>query len=192
MGKFTNEIKEYFNQWETANIFVKDARLEEADVLQLLCEKSEYLRKWEGNPPIDPKHIEKTIIEGDLPPNGKKENFKIQSFYLKGTGQLVGYMTYYFGYPKEDIIFLNFLFIDPDDQGKGYSSEIVQKFMELVQVTPFNKVQLLVKLKNWPAIRFWTKHQFTTIIGYYGDAVHSDNTFAGLILEREVKHFKKE
>lgn len=137
--------------------------------------------------PIDPNHIEKTILEGDLPPNGKKENFKIQAFYLKDSNKLIGYMTYYLGYPAEDIVFLNFLFIDPDLQGQGFSSEIIEQFMGLLQKTSYTRVRLLVKLKNWPAMRFWTKHNFKKIISYYGDSVLSDTTFAGLVIEREVK-----
>jgi len=180
------EKRELFMQWESLNIFVRDANLEDADALQELCNKSDYLRKWEGNGPIDPKHIEKTILEGDLPPNGKKENFKIQSFYLKETNELIGYMTYYLGYPEDDIVFLNFLFIDPDYQSKGYSSEIIQQFMDMLRATPYKRVRLLVKLKNWPAIRFWTKHKFTEIISYYGDSIHADDTFAGLVIQREV------
>lgn len=176
----------FSKQWDSQNILVRDADLEDADALQQLCEKSEYLRKWEGNGPIDPKYSEKVILEGDLPPNGKKENFKIQAFYLKDSNQLIGYMTYYLGFPEEDIIFLNFLFIDPDFQGKGYSVEIIDRFFELMQAIPYTRVRLLVKLKNWPAMRFWTKQKFTKIIRYYGDPVLSDDTFAGLVIEREV------
>lgn len=180
------EKTRFLEQWDTQNIFVRDANLEDADDLQQLCEKSEYLRKWEGNGPIDPNHMEKTILEGDLPPNGKIENFKIQAFYLKHSNQLIGYMTYYLGFPEEDIVFLNFLFIDPDLQGQGFSGEIIEQFMELLQTTSYTRVRLLVKLKNWPAMRFWTKHNFNNIISYHGDAVLSDTTFAGLLIEREV------
>lgn len=183
--------RSFLEKWESKNIWVRDAKLEDAEELQQLCNKSEYLRKWEGTDPIDPKHMEKMILEGDLPPNGTKENFKIQGFYLKETNQLIGYMTYYFGYPEEDILWLNFLFIDPEFQGKGYSSEIINRFMELLKSTTYNKVRLLVKLKNWPAMRFWTKHHFTKIISYHGDAILSEQTFAGLVIEREVEKNRK-
>ncbi|MFD2442481.1 GNAT family N-acetyltransferase [Bacillus sp. CGMCC 1.16607] len=179
----TNKI---LDKWESNRMWIRDVTLDEADVLQELCEKSDYLRKWEGNEEIDPEHIKKTILEGDLPPNGVRGNFKIQSFHLKSTNELVGYITYYFGYPTEEIVWINFLFIDPIYQGKGYSKEIINRLEELLRETTFSKIRLLVKLKNWPAIRFWTSLQFTKIIGYYGDKILSDETFAGLVIEKEL------
>lgn len=176
-----------FDRWETDRLVVSDATLEEADVLQVLCEKSDYLRMWEGNEPIEPDHIKKTILEGDLPPNGVKENFRIQTFRVKSTNELVGYMTYYFGYPTEEIVWINFLFVDPDYQGTGFSMEVMTVFNELLMSTHISKIRLLVKLKNWPAMRFWTGLGYDKIISYYGDKVLSDETFAGLVIEKEVK-----
>lgn len=178
--------KSLFNRWETERLIIGDVTLEEANEVQLLCEKSEYLRKWEGNDPIDPDHIRKSIVEGDLPPHGIRDNFKIQSFRLQSTNQLVGYITYYFGYPVDDIVWISFLFVDPEHQGHGYSKEVINRFLDLLRETRFTKVRLLVKLKNWPAIRFWTSLKFTKIVSYYGDAILSDDTFAGLVIEREL------
>ena len=86
-------------KWETERLEVIDSNLKDANEIQEICEKSDYLRKWEGNALINPHHIKNTIIEGDLPPGGVKEHFKIQHFRLKTNQNLVGYMTYYFGYP---------------------------------------------------------------------------------------------
>lgn len=121
-----------------------------------------------------------------MPPGGVKEHFKIQHFRLKSNQNLVGYMTNYFGYQEEDVVFINFLFIDPNLQRLGYSKEVIGQFLKLLKDTKYKRVRLLVKLKNWPAIRFWTSMKFYKIVSYYGDSVLSEETFAGLVLEKEI------
>ena len=46
----------------------------------------------------------------------------------------------------------------------------------------YSKTGIAVYLKNWRALRFWTKAGFNTINGIKGDKDFSENTFARIEL----------
>ena len=50
----------------------------------------------------------------------------------------------------------------------------------------YKKIRLGVHLKNWPALRFWTKIGFDKIIDIVGDELYSADTFASVILEKAL------
>ncbi len=43
-----------------------------------------------------------------------------------------------------------------------------------------------VWLKNWPALRFWTRAGYNRVVSIEGDAVHAVDTQASVILEHEI------
>ncbi len=46
----------------------------------------------------------------------------------------------------------------------------------------YTHTRVNIAVKNWPAIRFWTKAGFNEISGIFGDRIHSENTFANIEL----------
>ena len=45
---------------------------------------------------------------------------------------------------------------------------------------------LAVHLKNWKALRFWTKAGFDKIIGIYGDKVFGEDKYSLIALEKAL------
>ena len=56
----------------------------------------------------------KLLTDGNLPPNGEKERYRAKSIYLKHTCDMIGVLEVYHGYPLEEILCIEWLFIYPN------------------------------------------------------------------------------
>jgi diamine N-acetyltransferase len=186
------------NQWETAHLVVKDSIMADLPELDHVFAGCAYMQEWSGwgiayFPPEGSKtddHPESAaytlLTEGELPPNGSKEFFRLQSIRLRDTGQMIGFVSMYHGYPTANIVGITYLFIHPDFQGKGHGQELVCGLCDQLMELEFTAIRLLVDVKNWPALRFWVQAGFDKIIQYHGDKILSDKTFAHLTLEKTL------
>jgi GNAT superfamily N-acetyltransferase len=171
---------------ETERLIIKNSVMDECEKLQLINEASDYIEKWVGwKTPSDYAFI--TLTEGNLPPGGEKEYFKAKTIYLKQTNEIIGVLELYYGYPSKEVLCIGWLFILPLYQKMGYAQEVINYIFWEAKKENFSKIQLGVHLKNWPAIRFWHKVGFDKIIAIDGDDVHSENTFASIILQRNLE-----
>ena len=168
-------------RWETARLTVEDSRQEEIPELQTALDSCDYIKPWTGD---EEGSMQNVLDGGDLPPNGSKEFFRLQSVRAKATGQLVGFLDLYHGYPTAEVFWVGLLVIQPQFQKSGYGREVICGLKEtLAEVGGYRVIRLGVALKNWPALRFWTRLGFDRIIAIKGDEVHSENTFAFVTLE---------
>ncbi|MTI66820.1 MAG: GNAT family N-acetyltransferase [Firmicutes bacterium] len=174
---------------ETKNLFIKDSEIEECRDLQDICnlwnkDDKEYV---EGEKFKD-KYIEKCIKEGDLPPikGAKVEFYKIKSIYLKDNEKLIGFLEVYHGYPSLNSFFLSTFVINPKYQKNGYAQEVIEYISKEVKNLDYERICIGVYLKNWKALRFWTKAGFDKILGIYGDKNYSENTYAFIGLEKRL------
>ena len=167
---------------ETNHLEIRESLIEECDKLQEINEASDYIEKWVGwKTPKD--YVLKTMAEGNLPPGGKKELFKLMSIYLKETEAIIGVVELYHGYPTTADLCIGWLFIHPQHQKQGYAKEVFRYISEEAEKAGFTKIRLGVHLKNWPALRFWHKVGFDRIADIVGDAEHGTDTNASVILE---------
>ena len=173
------------DQWETQRLVVSDSVGTEIPVIQDVCDACSYINEWTGwNPDDHPGLTMETVLrDGELPPNGSKEFFKLQTIRLKNTKEVIGFFEFYHGFPDENTFFVLYLTIHPKYQRKGYGQEAVRSLCPLVRGLGYTSIRLVVALKNWPAIRFWVKSGFNYIVDIRGDPIYSTTTFADLILE---------
>lgn len=170
------------NYWETSKLVIKDSIIDESDKLMILYSKAnKYMRVVNGTGGKSPI---KCIEEGNLPNGGNKEFYKIQSIYLKESIDIIGYIEIYHGYPKKDVLYVGFLYINPEFQHKGFGQEVVKNFINEAYDAGYSRVYINIDLKNWPSLRFWTKLGFDKIIGIYGDKEYTENTYASVELEK--------
>jgi len=176
------------NQWETQHLVVKDSILDDLPEIDQVATACAYIEEWSGwkSEPGSAKSMLHVLKGEELPPDGSKEFYRLQSLRLGDTGQLIGFLAMYHGFPTENIAWITYLFIHPDLQGKGYAQELVCSLSDQLKNLGFTAVRLLVDVKNWPALRFWVQGGFNTIVEYQGDKIISENTFAHLILEKTL------
>jgi len=194
----TNDCSKYWrigplispDQWVTNRLIIRDSVLEECGELQKIYNTSAYTHKWTGDN-YEPNYIYSHMTDGvPLPPKGLKEYYKIKSIYRKDTLKIIGLIEIYHGHPDAKTFFVGFLFINPENQRKGYGQELVEYACRMVSDLKYAKAGIGVHLKNWPAVRFWTSCGFDKITKISGDAVHSEDTFCIMRLEKllEEKH----
>ena len=173
--------------WETERLFVRDALLD-TDLygLQKLWESTGYIGKYDGHPERKEDDMYTDLTEGDLPPGGTKEFFRVQPIFVKETSKMVGFITLYHGYPDGYTIWVTFLYVNSSKQKIGFGQEVIKQFAAEATKSGFHRLMLTVALKNWGAIRFWSKAGFDRIGGIYGDKDYGINTFAHLSLEKSL------
>ncbi|RDI45663.1 GNAT family N-acetyltransferase [Falsibacillus pallidus] len=172
--------------WTTKNLTIQDLKESEIENVQDLYEQGNYIHEWDGLP-LDKIYVSRCFYEGDLPPSGQKEKFKIQVIRFKENENIVGMLNCIHGHPIPDAFYICYFYINSDFQTKGMGKEVIQELLELVQRNGFSEIRANVALKNWPAIRFWMKMGMTNVNGIYGDKVHGPDNFADIELSRTLK-----
>ncbi|MYL65162.1 GNAT family N-acetyltransferase [Bacillus hwajinpoensis] len=167
--------------WGTARITIQDLRKSEILPVQKIYEQGSYLHEWDGGSG-DQDYAYRCFTDGDLPPNGSKEQYKIQVLRLKETDTIVGILTTYHGYPKSETFYINYLYIDKRYHKQGFGKEVISELLHLLKDAEFEEVRANVAIKNWPALRFWTGLGLNTINGFYGDKEYRANHYADIEL----------
>ena len=180
------ELERHFpSEGQTDRLIIRNSVLEECETLQLVNEASDYIETWVGwKTPSNYAFV--TVTEGNLPPEGKKEQFYAKSICVKQTNEIIGALELYNGYPTPEVLWIGWLFILPKYQRAGYAKEVVNYICAEAKQAGFEKVRLGVHLKNWPALRFWHAMGFDKIIKIAGDEVYSETTFASAVLEKTL------
>jgi diamine N-acetyltransferase len=180
-------IKLLPDHWETSRLTVGDGRMLDLPELQAAYQACAYIESWTGLSSESGDPIRSALVDGDLPPGGSKEFFRLQSVRSKETGRLVGFLEMYHGYPTAEVFWVGLLVIPPEFQKNGYGRELTDGLKEMLRnLGGYRVIRLGVALKNWPAIRFWVQVGFDRIITVNGDDLYSDKTFAFLVLESSL------
>ena len=177
------------HKWETQRLTVEDSTRDEVPELQEVADACRYIEEWTGWRIGD--HPEATMpsvfTDGELPPNGCRDCFKLQSIHLRDTRQVIGFLEAYHGFPMADTFWVHYLAIHPRYQGQGYGQDFVQGLGETIRgLRAYTGMELTADLKNWPALRFWVQAGSDRIANVQGDKVYSAETFAHLTLQKSV------
>lgn len=168
-------------------MIIKDATIDELVDLQHICSTWEDKELVEGEP-FEPNYIFKCLTEGDLPPieNASRKHYCLKSIYSKGQCEIIGFIDIYHGYPTLDTLWISIFVLNKDFQNKGFGQEVIEALVMDATDTIYCKIGLAVHLKNWKALRFWTKSSFDKIIRIYGDRVFGQDNYALIGLEKKV------
>lgn len=170
--------------WNTARLSIHDLNQDEIAIALGLYEKSAFMEEWTGQK-LDPNYISHCLFEGDLPPNGQRDQFKIQ-VVCDARDMMIGLLILYHGHPHEACTYITFLFFDPDVQRQGLGRELVQELLHRLKLLGYNEVRANVQLKNWSGLRFWANVGLTTIAGIYGDPDYSNDAYADIELSKQL------
>jgi ribosomal protein S18 acetylase RimI-like enzyme len=177
------------SHWETERLVVHDSGLDEASDLQRTVDAIPEIRGSTepgaiGDPDIP---VLSWLTEPPLPPNGSKELFRMQSVRLGGTGELIGLLKVYHGFPADDVFWVHTLALAPRFQGQGYGPELIRGLSDEVgRMGTYTRMQLYAYLKNWRALRFWTRAGFDRVVEIRGDKVYSADADAYILLEKRL------
>jgi len=172
---------------ETENLIIRTACMEDKEELQAICDTWENKVLVEGEE-FPPDYIAKCLTEGDLPPspNAEMANYRMKSIVLKETGKIIGFFDFYFGYPSEDTLWTSIFLVHKAYRKSGYGQEVIRYISTEARYAGFSKLGVGVYLKNWAALRFWTKSGYDQVFGVFGDHIYSASTFALIGLEKKL------
>lgn len=175
------------SSWKTKNLVISDAQKEDVESLQAIYEAG-FKKKWiySEKKPLK-KYIYHRLNNPMLPPNGNAELERLQAIFSKETGSIIGYLSFYHGFPIKNAFWINDLFLHPSSQNKGYGKEIVSGLQKQVRkLNRFKSMNCKVRLKNWSAIKFWISVGFNRVTAYEGDIQLKTNSSADISLEKEL------
>ncbi len=127
--------------------------------------------------------LSEICFPGDEVPLIIQSLFEIEHFYVlekQKPKEIIGFVI--FGVFSIKTAHLMILAVHPDYQRKGFGSQLLEKTIATIKLTPIKSIRLEVKTTNLPAIKFYEKYGFkkiTTIKNYY-----DDNSDAFLMLKQ--------
>jgi GNAT superfamily N-acetyltransferase len=168
-------------------IEIIDSSMSECDALQNICESWVDKVLVEGSE-FESNYIYNCLTKGDLPPipNASKSSYRLKSMYLKHTDELIGFTDLYFGYPTNDSAWISIFIIREKFRNNGYAQEAIDIISEECRMLGYKKIGIGVCLKNWRALRFWTKVGFDKVTSISGDKDYSENSYARIGLEKNL------
>lgn len=124
------------------------------DVLALCLGNKEYYHYLHEQPTIE-------NLKADLyaVPPGKSLKDKYFMGYYEGN-HLVAVLDFICGYPKDDVAYIGWLILDPQDQGKGIASDIVEMICARSKQAGYHKIELGCIKGYVHAQNFWRKQGF--------------------------------
>jgi ribosomal protein S18 acetylase RimI-like enzyme len=176
-------------KWKTQRLRVENSTLAEAPDLQHINDLVPQTHGWTHveYPDDSPDSILTALQEGVLPPTPDRsaEFFRLQSIRLDSTGDLIGFLGVYHGFPEEDIFWINTITFHPNFQSRGYGPELLKGLCEVVhQSGSYTRMRTYVSLDNWPSLRMCIKAGLNKMIEIAGDKVHSDQADAHVLVEK--------
>lgn len=110
-----------------------------------------------------------------LPPGGKKELHRLQTMCETASGDIIGYLISYHGYPDRETFWIACLAVRPAFQRRKFGREIVERLIEKVkELGRYSKIGIGVGVGNDPAMKFWSSCGFTNVIKTVKHEKHSD------------------
>jgi GNAT superfamily N-acetyltransferase len=140
---------------------------------------------------LGPEHeaelLATSLIEYEnLPPGGDSAlvcNTLVRSL---DTGETLGVMELYRGYPSTTALYIGALFLRPTVQRMGYGAEVVRHLKQRAAAAGFDSLYAAIGLYNWPALRFWLAMGFTRATRVAGDEQCGADRFAVLELVHDL------
>lgn len=172
-------------QWQTERLTIGDCTLADVPELQAVFNANAALHEFDPTFDFYPMEefaglVQKSLVIGQTP----QERFKLQTIRFLQSSPIAGYFHGTHSHPKPEVFFVSMFVVDPRHQKQQIGAEVVNGLAEQLRCLGYGAVWLDVYLKNWVALRFWIQQQFTTIIDYAGDRVHSATAQADIVLAR--------
>lgn len=176
--------------WETSRLMMRDSSLADAPRLQAIFNACHYVEPWDKTFYLVSEEELAQLVGQSLASDEKYGRFRLQCICLRDQPDvMIGYFHLHHGVPEANIVYMSMFVIQPDYQRQRFGQEVVAGLAEQLARLGYQAIRLDIFLKNWPALRFWIKAGFTTIIEYEGDEALTPTSQASLLLERKVGSF---
>lgn len=169
-------------RWETARCFMIEASPSNRESLVLIFNENPSLCEavCEG---YTPEKLTSDLMDHHFLPAGgvawREKIFLVRGLESRDTA---GFMVIYFGYPTPDTLYIRTIYLRPNHQGSGIGREILKALTQYAIEAGFKESRVVVGLKDWGALRFWTGQGYGRITKLKGDAQFSETAQANVEL----------
>ena len=173
-------------RWETTRCFMIEAAPANREDLALIFNENKAMCAAAGEA-YTPEKLAGDIVDHHFLPVGgvawREKIFLVRGLESRDTA---GFMVVYFGYPTPDTLYIRTLYLRPNHQGSGIGSEILKALTRYALAAGFKESRVVVGLKDWGALRFWTGQGYGRITKLKGDAQYSESAQANVELLRSL------
>ena len=176
-------------QWHTLRLNVADSILDEIPELQQINDVNPGTQSWTQVEGQEDCSMLSALVNGVLPPtpDRSKAYFRLQSVHLSSTGELIGFLAVYHGFPKEDIFWINALTFAPKFQGQGYGPELLLGLSDIVrQLGSYTCMRSYVALNNVPSLKLCVKTGFNKMVEIAGEKENSGIDETHILIEKTL------
>lgn len=168
--------------WQTARLHIADGELDDVPQLMVIFNACSHIGPWDPTFQHYPEETFTELVENSVAGGMGNGRFQLQT--ICQNQDIIGYFHCYHHNPHPHTLFISMLVLHPNHQKDGYGTELMVSLAQLAKTSGYDAIWLDVYLKNWPALRFWIKSGFTTIIDIDGDPQHSATTHASIVVAK--------
>ena len=149
------------------------------------------------DPPCASEHnrsIKECLAIGDIIPGVAEENFIKEKYFFYCVWQentIIGFLSYYLGYQREDTVYLSVLYVKEAYRRKNIGTEILETLISKLKTAKCKTIRTHCSLRNATALRFWVKSGFNHIIDIECDGNLFAENFGGMELMKVIAEKKE-
>ncbi len=172
------------SSWQTDRLHIADSVPDNVSRLMTIFNACSHVGQWDPTFQVYPKGefiglVEKSIQDGE-------ENGRFQLQTISKSNQLIGYFHCHHHHPYPETLLISMFVLHPDSQKGGFGTEMIAGLAQTAKAVGHHAIWLEVFLKNWPALRFWIKSGFTTIIDIDGAPQHDATSHASIVVAKTL------
>lgn len=172
-------------RWETRRCFLTEITPDAEEMLTtMFSENPELLEQY--RPGVLPQEAAADIaVQRPLPPGGviwRDRAYLVRELESRET---CGFVVLYFGYPTPETVYIRSMYLRPYCRGTGMGRQLLSALEEQALALGFREARVMVGLKDWSALRFWTGCGFGRI-ARLKDAPEGENGLANVELMKTL------
>lgn len=170
--------------WQTNRLTIQDGTPQDVPWLMTIFNACSHFGPWDPTFQIYPEETFAELVASSVDSGMGNGRFQLQT--ICQNQNIIGYFHCYHHNPHPHTLFISMLVLRPNHQKSGFGTELMDGLARLAKTSGYDAIWLDVYLKNWPALRFWIKSGFTTIIDIDGDPQHNATNHASLVLAKTL------
>lgn len=170
--------------WQTGQLHIADGVVENVPRLMAIFNACSHVGQWDPTFQIYPEEEFAGLVTKSMADGVRNGRFQLQT--ISHHNQLIGYFHCHHHHPQPQTLLITMFVLHPDYQKGGFGSEMIAGLTPKAKATGHQAIWLEVFLKNWPALRFWIKSGFTTIIDIDGASQYDATSHASIVVAKTL------
>jgi ribosomal protein S18 acetylase RimI-like enzyme len=157
------------SRWETSVCFMVEGDDQASGAVAMILSENADALEIIGKPGHPQEQAQRALSHAVLPPGGVAWREKLYLIRDIESRDTIGFLNLYFGYPTPETLYLSSFYMRPTWQGRGFGRIVVGELERLASQAGFREARAIVGLKNWRALRFWTRCGYSRITRIRGN-----------------------